>query len=356
MSGRQPVLVVIQGAEPGVIYRLPDNHVTTMGRSARNSIVVVTPSVSRYHCELSYVNGRWELHDLNSRKGTIVNGDGVAGSRALNPGDIIRLSSTVFRFDMVDESLDRDEALLAIKEAELDARLARQATKGEWSDEVIARNRMESKDLHEKDSRDGEQVRYPLAVNGVFLGAVVGLVAVGVLVALHFGPVRVPVAVPRQTAAQAAYAEALASVDAANSLDAIEKLRQVEQKYPQTAEAAQAALKRQDLQGAAFEQELKQLPALEAKGDYAAALQVPARLAKLNPGPQATQFLTDQTEFVQRLARAGYKAMEKSAQQHLDQGDKPGALELYRRMRDSVGIPELSAAADAKVKELQSAG
>ena len=356
MSGRQPVLVVIQGAEPGVIYRLPDNRVTTLGRSARNSIVVVNPSVSRYHCELSYINGRWELHDLNSRKGTIVNGDSVAESRVLNPGDIIRLSSTVFRFDMVDESLDRDEALLAIKEAEMDMRLSRQASKGEWLDEVISRNRMDSKDLHDDNSRDEGPVPYSLKANLGFLGAVAGLVAVAVLVARHFGPARVPAGVPGRSAAQAAYAEALKSVDAANPLDAVEKLRQVELKYPQTPEALQAAAKRQDLQDAALDQELKQLPALEAKGDYAAALQVPARLAKLDLGTQAAQLLADQTQYVERLARASYKTMEKSAQQCLDNGDKKGAIELYSRMRDSVGIPELSAAADAKVKELQSAG
>ncbi len=75
VGGRQPVLIVIQGPEPGIIYRLPENRVTTIGRSTRNSIVVVNPDVSRFHCELSYVNGRWELHDLNSKKGTIINGE-----------------------------------------------------------------------------------------------------------------------------------------------------------------------------------------------------------------------------------------------------------------------------------------
>ncbi len=68
-----------------IIYRLPENRVTTIGRSTRNSIVVVNPDVSRFHCELSYVNGRWELHDLNSKKGTIVNGEGLDGSRAPDP-------------------------------------------------------------------------------------------------------------------------------------------------------------------------------------------------------------------------------------------------------------------------------
>ncbi len=48
--------------------------------------------------------------------------------------------------------------------------------------------------------------------------------------------------------------------------------------------------------------------------------------------------------------------MDKDAQQRLQDGDRDGALKLYRRMRDSVGIPELSAQADAKVRQLESNG
>ena len=37
MANGQPVLIMIQGPEPGSIYKLPDNRVTTIGRSSRTA-------------------------------------------------------------------------------------------------------------------------------------------------------------------------------------------------------------------------------------------------------------------------------------------------------------------------------
>jgi len=351
VGGNQPVLIVIQGPEPGIIYRLPDSRVTTIGRATRNSIVVVNPSVSRFHCELSYVNGRWELHDLNSRKGTIVNGDSLDGRRKLIPGDIIRLSSAVFRFDMVDESLDQDGALLAIKEAELDARLTRQQDKAEWMDQVMARNRIDSKDIEEK----GE-APYSVVASAFFVIVVAGLVALGVVGALHVGRGRASAAPTQAMAARRAYAEAVQALEAGSAPDAVKKLRQVREAFPDTEEARQAALKLQQAQAIVLDQELQRVAAMEASGDYAGAREAQAQLQKLDLGPGAADLLAGQDELVRRLARAAYTTMEKDAQQHLEQGDRDGALKLYRRMRDSVGIPELSAQAAAKVQQLESTG
>jgi hypothetical protein len=356
VSGRQPVLIVIQGPEPGIVYNLPENRVTTVGRSVRNTVIVVNPSVSRYHCELSYVNGRWELHDLNSKRGTIVNGERVVGRRLLTPGDIIRLRSAVFRFDMIDESFDQGSALLAIKEAELDARLGRQARKAAWLDEVMAHNRMDSQDLQEDEGEGDGEAAYSLAASAVFVVAVAGLVVLGVLWALHLGRLREEAAPPRAVAARRAYAAAVSSLESGQAAEALRRLHKVEEDYPQTAEAQQAAHKRLEAQGMAIDQGLQRLNALEAAGDYAGALQAQAELQKLDVEPQAAQIVADQSEYVQRLARAAYRTMEKSAQERLGQGDRAGALELYRRMRDSVGIPELSAEAAAKVQELESTG
>lgn len=355
MSGRQPVLVMIQGSEPGVINRLPENRVTTIGRSTRNSVRVVSSSVSRFHCELSYVNGHWELHDLNSKKGTLVNGERVLESRILNPGDIIRLSTTVFRFDMIDESLDQDEALLAIKEAELDLRLTRQTTEGEWMDGVMARNRMESKDLQET----GEEVAYSLKASLIFLGAVVVLVAVGVVVALQVMDARTPAARAggrSDGGAAAAYAQGQAALSAGRMLEGLKALQQVERDYPQSAEARQAAQRLQEVRGRVLDQELRRLAEMAAQGDYAGAMRVREELGTLGLGPAGEGILSDQDEYLRRLARVAYTTMEKSARRRLDQGDRQGALEVYRRMRDSVGIPELSDEAASKVRKLDGAG
>jgi hypothetical protein len=351
VDGRQPVLIVIQGPEPGIIYRLPDNRVTTIGRSMRNSIVVVNPSVSRFHCELSYVNGRWELHDLNSRKGTIVNGEALDGSRRLIPGDIIRMSSAVFRFDLVDEAFDQDGALLAIKEAELDARLSRQQEKAQWLDQVMARNRLDSKDEDQPEAAGAS-----VLASFLFVLVVAGLVVAGSIVARSAGRPAMPVPSKHAVAARSAYLAATEALAAGKAVDAVQKLQHVQEAFPNTDEARQAALKLQAARGAVLDQELDRMAGQEADGDYADALGTAAELKKLDLGPGAAGLLAAQEELATRLARAAYTGMDKDARRLLQQGDRAGALKLYRRMRESVGIPELSAQADAKVKEIEPNG
>ena len=351
MGGTQPVLIVIQGPEPGIIYRLPENRVTTIGRSTRNSIVVVNPSISRFHCELSYVNGRWELHDLNSKKGTLINGENLVGHRRLVPGDIIRMSTAVFRFDMVDESFDEDGALLAIKEAELDARLTRQQHKAEWLDQVMSRNRIDS-----RDEEEDAPAPYSVAASAAFVAVVVVLVAGGVLGFTHTHRAAVPAASGQAAAARRAYVEAVQALDGSSVVDAVKKLKQVQEAYPGTEEAARAADKLEQARGIVLDQELQRMATLEANGDYAGALKARDALRQLDLGPGADDLLAGQDELVQRLARAAYSSMDKDAQQRLQQGDRDGALQLYRRMRDNVGIPELRAQADARVKELEPNG
>ncbi len=95
---------------------------------------------------------------------------------------------------------------------------------------------------------------------------------------------------------------------------------------------------------------------LEAAGDYAGALKARAELKQLDLGPAADSLLSGQDDLLHRLARAAYTSMDKTAQQRLQDGDREGALKLYRHMRDSVGIPELSAQADAKIKQLEPNG
>jgi len=355
LSGRQPVLVMIQGSQPGEIYRLPENRVTTIGRSTRNSIQVVSRSVSRFHCEVSYVNGRWELHDLNSRKGTLVNGEPVQESRVLNAGDIIRLSTTVFRFDIIEESLDQDEALLAIKEAELDLRLSRQATEAEWLEEVRARNRMESKDLREK-----EPAVYSRKAGMIFLGVVAVLVAAGAVVALRAMGAPLPGAGRGDGAegasAAAAYADGLAALHDGRLREALTLLGKVSKEHPRSAEARQAAQKLHEAKGRLLDRELRQMAEMAARGDYAGAMRLCAELAEVDFGPAGRDILSGRQEYLERLARVAYATMEKNARRRLEQGDRQGALALYRRMRDSVGIPELSEEAAARARELEGTG
>ncbi len=104
-----PILVLIQGDTPGQRWELHTTRVITIGRSARNTIQLMNPTVSRFHCEIAYSNGLWYLTDLNSRKGTYLNGQALEEREVLKSGDVIRITSNLLRFTNAKE-LDEIEA------------------------------------------------------------------------------------------------------------------------------------------------------------------------------------------------------------------------------------------------------
>src|SRR5690606_9450599 len=48
--------------------------VTTIGRSLDNDVVIEVPEISRHHARIEYIHNRFEIVDLNSTNGTLVNG------------------------------------------------------------------------------------------------------------------------------------------------------------------------------------------------------------------------------------------------------------------------------------------
>ncbi len=95
---QKPILVMIQGEMPGEKWKIDPTRVTSIGRSVRNKIQLLSPSVSRFHCEIAFSNGLWYISDLNSRKGTLLNGKDVENREVMTPGDVIRISGNLFRF------------------------------------------------------------------------------------------------------------------------------------------------------------------------------------------------------------------------------------------------------------------
>jgi adenylate cyclase len=70
----------------------------TLGRHPNNTVQVLDRIVSKEHCHVDFVDGRFVLRDLGSLNGTFVNGERVR-DRVLNPGDEITLGSTRILFD-----------------------------------------------------------------------------------------------------------------------------------------------------------------------------------------------------------------------------------------------------------------
>lgn len=94
-------------APPAARYALVDNDhvyplkvgINTVGRMPDNDVVVPDPYVSRRHVAIVvHAHGGCELHDIASKNGTLINGNGLNGPTRLHTGDHIRLSDHLLVF------------------------------------------------------------------------------------------------------------------------------------------------------------------------------------------------------------------------------------------------------------------
>jgi Protein of unknown function (DUF3662)/FHA domain len=72
----------------------------TIGRSRECDIVLDDTGVSRKHAELRPGIEGWEIQDLGSTNGVLVNGRAIAGAQRLEPGDRIELGTTEALFEL----------------------------------------------------------------------------------------------------------------------------------------------------------------------------------------------------------------------------------------------------------------
>lgn len=97
----RPRLLVIAGPAKDSTIPLPDGE-ATLGRDPTNAVAMADASVSRKHCLLRREeDGRFQIRDLDSRNGTLVNGL-VVKQQWLRHGDEIATGDSVFLFLLED--------------------------------------------------------------------------------------------------------------------------------------------------------------------------------------------------------------------------------------------------------------
>jgi transcriptional regulator with GAF, ATPase, and Fis domain len=97
----RPRLLVIAGPSKDSTIPLPDGE-ATLGRDPTNAVAMADASVSRRHCLLRRAeDGRFQIRDLDSRNGTLVNGL-VVKEQWLRHGDEIATGDSVFLFLLED--------------------------------------------------------------------------------------------------------------------------------------------------------------------------------------------------------------------------------------------------------------
>lgn len=80
-----------------------------IGREEDNHIILATSEVSRRHAVIAWRNAAFEIQDLGSTNGTLVNGDLADRPCALQDGDTIRLGDVEFEFFTVQPSSPQPE-------------------------------------------------------------------------------------------------------------------------------------------------------------------------------------------------------------------------------------------------------
>ena len=353
MAGNVPVIVMIQGDEPGRCWQLQETRVTTAGRSSRNAVSLLIASVSRFHCEISYINGLWHIADLNSKKGTFVNNRRINQREVLRPGDLIRLSTVVFRFDLVAEDAAGGPDLVgyAVGEAALD---------GIGGQEEAAVAEAPAAQPEQKAGALGLSRGATINAAIVIGGAAVTIIAV--LAALGYARSRARTIRARieeqRTAATSALqrAELLADAGPADCSEALSALKQTTEEFAGMPQARAAAERYRALEAQWLDAQLVAVTDAEARGDYSNAFQRTAQLRDSLSNRAWIKVADERATYTLRLASAAYTLTRAKAKACLARGDKAGALALYQEAIHRIGSPQVVVHAKEQIDEISGAG
>lgn len=91
-SPAAPQLIVLSGPNQGDVVVLDDGMPLVIGRRAGLSLA--DPELDPVHCQVFHAGGRWFVQDFGSPAGTLLGDERVDGTRALEPGRVVRIGQT----------------------------------------------------------------------------------------------------------------------------------------------------------------------------------------------------------------------------------------------------------------------
>jgi pSer/pThr/pTyr-binding forkhead associated (FHA) protein len=94
-----PLKLTVKGTEMSVSLSRPE---MVFGRHSEADVRLPLPDVSRRHCRFVFADQRWQIFDLNSLNGVLVNGERVQHA-LLSPHDLVQIGSFFFSVDMPGE-------------------------------------------------------------------------------------------------------------------------------------------------------------------------------------------------------------------------------------------------------------
>src|SRR5436189_4947314 len=91
-------LVVLEGTSPGKRLEIATEPVT-IGRGAKQTLVVDDHDVSRLHARVTLVNGTAFLEDMQSTNGTFVDGEAVSSGVVLKDGARLQMGGQTIKYE-----------------------------------------------------------------------------------------------------------------------------------------------------------------------------------------------------------------------------------------------------------------
>ena len=95
-----PLRLVLQGTGTTIEVTRPD---MIVGRHTEADIRLPLPDVSRRHCRLAFLDGGWQIMDLNSLNGVQVNGEQILQA-PLEQDDKLRIGGFQFVVDLTTDA------------------------------------------------------------------------------------------------------------------------------------------------------------------------------------------------------------------------------------------------------------
>ncbi|MGD9161433.1 MAG: FHA domain-containing protein [Desulfobacteraceae bacterium] len=95
-----PKLVVIEGPLKGKVFDLGSKEIVFCGRSPKmNDIAILEIAISRKHFKIFQIDRDFFIEDLNSKHGTLVNGESIEPGEGfqVNEGDLISVGNTMMK-------------------------------------------------------------------------------------------------------------------------------------------------------------------------------------------------------------------------------------------------------------------
>ena len=102
----EPLLanLVALNAEPGARDYAFSASPLRIGREESNDIVIPEEQVSKHHASVFYEKGQFWVENLKSTNGICVNGKSVEDRSSLDQGDLIKIGTTILRFELLDSA------------------------------------------------------------------------------------------------------------------------------------------------------------------------------------------------------------------------------------------------------------